>query len=161
MTRLSRVPPLALFPLSYALHVAEEARGGESFPVWASRLSGVAFTPEEFVVLNGVAFAVMCVAVVAASRSPWARRTLIPALGTVVAVNGTLHLVASIWSVTYSPGVISGAIVWLPLGVVDASFGGPNRAGRATLEWVRPRGGRAWSAERRGLLPLNYRMRQG
>jgi hypothetical protein len=42
---------------------------------------------------------------------------LIPALGTVVAVNGTLHLVASIWSVTYSPGVISGAIVWLPLGL--------------------------------------------
>lgn len=70
------MPSLVLFPLSYALHVAEEAWGGESFPVWASRLSGASFSREEFVVLNGVAFAVMCIAVALTARwhgCRWAR----------------------------------------------------------------------------------------
>ncbi len=112
-----RRPPLALFPLTYAFHVAEEAWAGESFPVWASRLSGVPFTREEFVVLNGVAFVAMCVAVAVQWRWPGAARVVMPALGTIVASNGALHVVASIGSATCSPGVISGAMVWLPLGL--------------------------------------------
>lgn len=111
------MPPLASYPLSYALHIAEEAWVGESFPVWASRFSGVSFTHDEFVVLNGVALALMCVAVSVARAWPQVRRLVVPALGTIVTVNGALHLAASLWSVTYSPGVISGTLVWLPLGV--------------------------------------------
>lgn len=111
------MPPLASFPLSYAVHLAEEAWGGESFPVWASRISGVSFTHDEFVVLNGVALALMCIAMAVASRQPRARRFVLTALAAIVAINGALHVVASLWSATYSPGVISGALVWLPLGV--------------------------------------------
>lgn len=110
------MPPLALFPLSYALHVAEEAWGGESFPVWASRLSGASFSLEEFVVLNGAAFAAMCIAVVLPARWPRMRHVVTPALGTIVAGNGAAHVVASLWTSTYSPGLISGALVWVPLG---------------------------------------------
>lgn len=111
-----RVPPLTAFPLSYALHVSEEAWGGDTFPVWASRLSGASFTHEEFIVLNSAAFAVMCVAVALASQWSQARRIVTPALGTIVAANGALHVVASLWSGTYSPGLLSGALLWLPLG---------------------------------------------
>lgn len=110
------MPPLALFPVSYALHVAEEAWGGESFPVWATRLSGASFSREEFVVLNGVAFAVMCVVVALSVGWPRIRRVVVPALGTIVAGNGALHVVASLWTATYSPGMVSGALAWLPLG---------------------------------------------
>lgn len=110
------MPPLGLFPVSYALHVAEEAWGGDSFPVWASRLSGTSFSHEEFVALNGVAFAAMCVAVALAARWPRIRYVVAPALGTIVAGNGALHVVASLWTATYSPGLVSGALVWLPLG---------------------------------------------
>lgn len=112
----TRVPPLAAFPLSYAFHVIEEAWGGETFPVWASRLSGTSFTREEFIVLNGAAFAAMCLAVAAASQWPRARCIVVPTLGTIVAGNGALHVVASLWSGTYSPGVVSGVLLWLPLG---------------------------------------------
>lgn len=115
-TRASRWPPLAAFPLSYALHVSEEAWAGETFPVWASRLSGASFTRQEFLVLNGAAFAAMCVAAAVAAQSSPARRIVVPALGTIVGGNGALHLIASLWSDTYSPGVISGALLWLPLG---------------------------------------------
>jgi hypothetical protein len=109
-------PPLAAFPLSYLLHVSEEAWGGETFPVWASRLSGTSFTREEFIVLNSVAFVAMCMAAALAAARPPARHIVIPALGTIVAANGGLHVVASLWSGTYSPGVISGALLWIPLG---------------------------------------------
>lgn len=107
---------MAAFPLSYALHLGEEAWGGETFPVWASRWSGASFTHEEFIVLNTAALAAMSIAAASASRWPEARRIVTPALGTIVAGNGALHVVASLWSGTYSPGVVTGALVWLPLG---------------------------------------------
>lgn len=104
-TAAQRLPPLAAFPLSYALHVSEEAWCGETFPVWASRLSGALFTREEFIVLNGVAFAMMCIAAAGASRWPLARQIVVPALGTIVAGNGALHVIASLLPGTYSPAL--------------------------------------------------------
>ena len=108
---------LAAFPVTYAVHVAEEFWGGESFPVWASRVSGTVLSNREFLVLNGVAFAVMCLVVVLAGRTArlrWATA----ALGTVTAVNGTLHLLGSAITGSYSPGAVSGVLLWLPLGWV-------------------------------------------
>lgn len=130
---VSGMPPLAWFPVSYALHLGEESWGGESFPVWASRMSGVAFSREEFVALNSVAFAVMCIAVAAASRWPSTRRVVMPALGTIVGGNGALHLVASLWTLTYSPGVLSGAMVWLPLGAWALRWAVRNSSARQVL----------------------------
>ena len=106
-----------LFPLTYALHVGEEYWGGESFWRWMSRVSGASLSEAEFVAINAVGLVVVTVVAVAAASSARAAGFAVPALGTIVAVNGSLHLVASLLTGSYSPGVVSGLLLWLPLGV--------------------------------------------
>ena len=105
----------ALFPLTYCIHVAEEYWGGESFYGWVSRLQQIEFSREEFLALNALAMLVMITATVVANVTP--ARWPIAALGVITAFNGTLHAVASIATTSYSPGVISGVLIWIPLGV--------------------------------------------
>lgn len=108
---------LLAFPATYLVHIAEEYWSGETFWRWASRLSGADFSHRDFVVLNAVAFGVMTVAAFAAWRLPRVRAVAVPAMATVVAVNGTLHGVAALVTGTHSPGMVSGLLLWLPLGL--------------------------------------------
>lgn len=102
------------FPATYALHAAEEFCTGETFPVWISRFAGVHFTATAFLWLNGIAMAVMLLAAAGAARGV---RWLAVTLATVVAINGTAHLVGSLATWTWSPGVVTGTLLWLPLGL--------------------------------------------
>lgn len=104
-----------LFPLTYALHLCEEYWGGEGFPRWISRLADVSFTNQEFLVLNSLAMVFMTVGATLIFKHNW--RWLLIALGGVVFINGSLHLVFSIVTWSYSPGLISGVLCWMPLGL--------------------------------------------
>jgi hypothetical protein len=44
-------------------------------------------------------------------------RLPIAAVATVTAMNGMLHVFGTLVSGSYSPGVISGVLLWIPLGV--------------------------------------------
>jgi hypothetical protein len=101
-----------LFPATYLLHIAEEYWGG--FYVWLSRVAGVDLSREDFLLINAVALVVMtsAMAVTASGRAPW----LLTAFATVVIVNGLLHIGGSIATRSYSPGVVTGALLWVPLG---------------------------------------------
>lgn len=99
------------------MHVSEEYWGGESFWRWVSRVSGASLSEAEFLAINAVGLAVVTVVAVSAALSANAARVGVPALGTIVAVNGSLHLVASLLTGSYSPGVVTGLVLWLPLGV--------------------------------------------
>ncbi len=109
-------PWVALLPLTYCLHFAEEYWGGESFYRWASRVARIDFTRTEFVTLNGIALVLMTLGVFAAART---RRMqwLVAAFGVAVAFNGAAHLIASVATRSYSPGLVTGVILWIPLGV--------------------------------------------
>ena len=48
---------------------------------------------------------------------------LTPALGVLVAVNGLGHLAGSLVTRSYSPGLVSGLLLWLPLGVFAIAVG--------------------------------------
>ncbi len=103
------------FPATYAMHAAEEFCMGETFPVWISRLAAVQFTATAFLWLNGIAMVAMLLAAwLAAARGV---RWLTTTLATVVAINGTAHLLGSLVTMTWSPGVVTGTLLWLPLGV--------------------------------------------
>lgn len=104
-----------LIPLSYGLHIAEELWGGESFYGWVSRLWDITFTREKFLALNAIAMIVMVTAVAAVNVTP--ARVPLAALGFIMAFNGTLHAVASVATASYSPGVVTGVLVWIPFGV--------------------------------------------
>ena len=105
-----------LFPATYMAHIAEELWAGEGFPSWASRHTGLGFTPQRFLALNGVVLLVMIVCAALATRRP-SLRWLLPALAAAVTLNGLAHIAASLVTRSYSPGLLSGTLLWVPLGI--------------------------------------------
>ena len=107
---------LWLFPASYAIHIAEEGLAGERCYRWIGRVTGRQVSPGVFVGVNLAFEAAMVVAVrrtLAREDAAW----LVPALGTITAVNGIGHLAGSVLTRSYSPGVVSGVGMWAPLGL--------------------------------------------
>jgi hypothetical protein len=103
-----------LFPFSYLLHILEEWLVGERFYFWVRRITGRTMSARTFFWLNGFFLLLMVVAVllVRSRRAAW----LVPALGFVVALNGFGHLLGALASRTYSPGLATGVLLWIPLG---------------------------------------------
>ena len=102
-----------LFPATYLVHIGEEYWGG--FPAWASGFGVWELTPAEFLELNGIAWALMTVGVILALRLAPLRWLLI-SFGAVVLLNGIAHTLASLVTWSYSPGLFSGLLLWIPLG---------------------------------------------
>ncbi|HLL77758.1 MAG TPA: HXXEE domain-containing protein [Pyrinomonadaceae bacterium] len=104
-----------LFPATYGVHIVEEWRGGEGFPAWFSRVMGARLTAEQFLALNAYALAGMTLGVVLTLLFRQMRWLLV-GFGAAVLINGLAHIGASALTRSYSPGVVSGALLWLPLG---------------------------------------------
>ena len=102
-----------LFPVTYALHIAEEYAA--DFPAWLAAVAGARLTEQGFLVINAIAFAVMIAGVTAAvvSRVRWP----LVALATVVTINAMLHVCGTLLTASYSPGLVSATVLWLPLGI--------------------------------------------
>lgn len=105
-----------LFPLTYLFHAAEELLGGVGFPAWVSELAGVSVSPGLFLRLNAMFFAGM-VAVVWIARTVPGAGWILVTLAVSVAVNGVLHFAGTILTGSYSPGVVTGLLLWVPLGL--------------------------------------------
>ena len=104
-----------LFPVTYLAHIAEEYWGG--FPSWIARFWGVPASDANFLSWNGGAWVMMCVgvALVLVTKS---YRWLLVSFGTVVLINGFVHALASVVTWSYSPGLVSGLLLYVPLGLV-------------------------------------------
>jgi hypothetical protein len=106
-----------LFPASYAVHILEEWRGGEGFPAWFARLTGVELAAGEFLLWNVVALVLMSASIVLTIRFRHLRWLLL-AYGTAFLLNALSHLIASLYTTSYSPGLVSSLLLWLPLGAL-------------------------------------------
>lgn len=106
-----------LLPCSYIIHLGEEYFVAGGFPRWAERTLAARFSSTEFVAWNAFAFALMCVGAWLVSRDPKFRFIEI-ALALAVLGNVVAHLLASLVTWTYSPGLITGILIWLPVGLV-------------------------------------------
>ena len=106
-----------LFPLTYLLHIAEEWWGGEGFPAWINRIAGVRMEAGQFLVWNSLALFCLTVGVFLAMRTK-SLRWLPLAFGVAFLLNTLSHLVASLLTASYSPGLVSGLLLWTPLGTV-------------------------------------------
>ena len=71
----------------------------------------------EFVAWNGVGFGLMCVAAWLVTRDG-KYRFLEIALGIAVLGNVVGHLLGSLVTWTYSPGLVTALTIWMPLGMV-------------------------------------------
>jgi hypothetical protein len=105
--------PIILFPCTYLVHIAEEYWMGERFFNWLSRVTGSPMTEDSFLLLNSIFMLVMITATCIALWRQDHRIVLI--LASIVLINTTLHVFGSIITYSYSPGLISALLLWLPL----------------------------------------------
>jgi hypothetical protein len=106
---------ILLFPATYLAHIAEEYWGG--FAARAAELTGLTISEAAFLAGNGLFWALMSIAMALVLRRP-SRAPLVVAVATVVTINACLHVGGSALTAGYSPGLLTGVFLWLPLGVM-------------------------------------------
>jgi hypothetical protein len=111
--RYNDPPLLWLFVAAYFAHVVEELLGG--FPAWLGSIFGRPLSMDAFLAINVVGLAVVSFAAWLSTRSE-ARGWLGIAIATVLFTNGLLHILGSLATASYSPGLITGVVLYLPLG---------------------------------------------
>lgn len=108
---------LALFPISYVIHFAEEYWGGEGYPAYLFRLRGVYLSPTRFVAFQAFGF-VLFVAAGVISRQLKFPQFMIVMLAGLVLCNGITHTITALWAGGYGPGLFSSLLLWIPLGAL-------------------------------------------
>ena len=104
-----------LFTPAYVAHLAEELWGGPGFPAWFAQVAGAPLPLAAFLVINAVALTLLVVGSTIAVRQEEGGWIAI-AIATVLSVNALLHLMGSAVTASYSPGLITGIVLYLPLG---------------------------------------------
>ncbi len=142
LTGADRNAPLGrwvwLVPLAYAAHVIEEAFGGQGFVAWVVERGGPQMTVGLFFVLNIVGLALLAAATFLARRFR-ALQWLLATAGAILFMNGLIHFAAAIASRRYVPGMVTGLVLYLPLGsLVLMSI---ERRVRARVFWIAAAGG--------------------
>jgi D-alanyl-lipoteichoic acid acyltransferase DltB (MBOAT superfamily) len=104
------------FPITLPIHIAEEFWGGEGFLSWNARATGAVFSVTKFFALVTFAFVLVLIGVLLARRYP-KMRWIISALASIFLINGFSHLIATMAHHQYSPGLISGLLLWIPFSI--------------------------------------------
>jgi len=103
-----------LIPITIFIHQLEEYFG--HFPLWYSELLSADLSEKDFILINAVGLFLFTT--VALSYLFNKNKIILVALGTLVFVNGILHALLSFFTLSYSPGTISGLILFIPLGII-------------------------------------------
>lgn len=121
MTALASAEPITapgvagLLPIAYLLHLAEEWFGG--FTDWTLTVPVYDVGPERFVLINAIGLALFVLGTGAALRYPrmaWFAASLAALLG----LNGVLHAAATLGFGSYSPGTVTGLLLYIPLSAI-------------------------------------------
>jgi len=111
-----RILAVAL-PCAFAVHVAEEA---PSFVAWFNSLVTPGITQGQFLSVNATAFFITLAigSLVAMSRNAALSILAVAWVGFLMLANGLFHLVATLVHWRYSPGVVTGSFLYLPLSIL-------------------------------------------
>lgn len=101
---------LWLFPAAFLLHMVEESRG-------VGVPHGFNLSPTQFFVYSGAALVLMVVGLFLARRYRFPQLLQV-CLGSVFLVNGCSHLIKSVAVAGYNAGVITGTLIFIPLGAM-------------------------------------------
>ena len=101
-----------LLPAAYLVHFAEEWFGG--LHLWAGEVLGTAISVDRFLAINGAGFVIFVTGTLAAYLSP-AMAWLAVAIAALFGLNAILHTLATLYFGSYSPGMVSGLLIYLPL----------------------------------------------
>jgi hypothetical protein len=119
-----------LFPTTYLVHIMEEYWG--NFPAWIARFWGVESSLTNFLSWNGGALVMMTVGIILVLKTK-SYRWLLVSFGTVILINGVVHAIASLLTLSYSPGLVSGLLLYVPLGVMTLTHARRASVNRRTL----------------------------
>jgi hypothetical protein len=108
---------LWLFPVVYLLHIAEEHCGGSGFSAYVARTRGVNLSPSKFLVMNGIGWALMMGAMLLAVRLKFSQWLMV-CLATAFFINGLSHTINALLRAEYNPGLVSGLLLFIPLGAL-------------------------------------------
>lgn len=100
---------LWLFPLAYLLHVIEEIKG-------VGALHGINVSLTAFLILSTAAWLLMTCGILLAQRFGFPQFMEV-LLGTTVLLNGLSHIFSSVINRGYDAGVITGSVIFIPLGL--------------------------------------------
>lgn len=106
---------LWLFVPAFAIHVTEEWFAG--FTTWVAQVAGRAMPDAAFLSINAIAMLLLIVGIRAAARSEsngWIAVTI----ATIALVNTVSHAAGSLLMQSYSPGLFSAVVLYVPLGVL-------------------------------------------
>ena len=115
-SKIPSVPWLWLFVITYVAHIAEEYWGGEGYSAHLLRTKGVYMTPSRFLIVQAIGVALMIGGVLIAKRLRFPNALAI-IYGATVLGNALMHMVNSLRTFEYEPGLISSIVVWVPLGL--------------------------------------------
>ena len=112
---------LLLLPASFLFHIAEEWFAGQGFPAWTAQLGGSGIPPARFIVINAIAWPGSLVLMGASIVTPeldW----FPAAFATMILVNAVLHAVGTVVTSTYSPGLVTALLLFLPFGLAALRY---------------------------------------
>ena len=104
-----------LLPLAVAMHIAEEWFGG--FPDWARLTLDIDIEADQFLAINLIGLVLFAIGAAFAYREPSAAWIGV-SLAALVCVNAILHTGLSVAVGVYSPGTITGLLLYAPLSVI-------------------------------------------
>lgn len=103
---------MLLLLAAVVLHIAEEWFGG--FPAWSAAILGSEIDPERFFSISAHGVAIFVAGGLAAYVSPrmaWCGVSLAALIG----LNALVHGLATLVTGSYSPGTVTGLLLYLPL----------------------------------------------
>jgi Protein of unknown function with HXXEE motif len=106
-----------LFPVTYLVHIAEEYWGGDGYSAHLANTRGVKLPPTNFLVLTGLGGVLMIVGIMLAAQFKFPQLLLV-IFGALVLANGLSHTISGVSTAKYNPGLISGVLLWIPLGAI-------------------------------------------
>jgi len=112
---------LILFPVTFAIHFAEEYWGGEGYPAYLFRLRGVELSTRRFVAFQTIGLALFVAAGIIAEYLSFPQFMIVVLSGLVLS-NGITHMITAMWDGRYGPGLFSSVLLWIPLGSLSIVF---------------------------------------
>jgi len=111
---------LSLFPLTYLAHLAEEYLMGGGYSNYLLRRYSVELSPRRFLILQSLGLSLMIAGATLAItlRFPV---TMLAMFSAIIFGNSLVHIVRSIRDCTYTPGLLTAVILWLPLSITTVT----------------------------------------
>jgi len=104
-------------PVAFLLHLLDEYFIGAGFAGWFSMLFKASLSESNFIVINAAGFAIVLIIAILYTIGK-VNNFVLATVGSLFFINGIIHPLASFLSATFSPGTITGVIIYLPFGLI-------------------------------------------